>query len=85
MSNGRHRYKGIIIGAVLGMLPVALALIPFTITWWYAKGNLFEINAVQNLIWVVYFLVLLLYMGVMAGINILSGYIVNKLGADNNE
>lgn len=68
--------KARVIGTLFGVIPVVLTLIPYTLTWWYIKENLFELNPVQNLYWAVYFI--LLYIIIWRAINYLSLIYINK-------
>lgn len=69
--------KGAIIGGALGMLPALIALIPFTLAWWYVKGPVwFSTNYVDNLPWVVFFIAL--WMVAWKGLNLAAGYYLSR-------
>lgn len=55
----KPRRKAVLIGTVLGMLPAAIALVPFSLAWWYVHSSIgWNWNVIENLKWMPLYIVL---------------------------
>lgn len=72
----KDKTKVVLIGTAFGIVPVLIALIPFTILWWYFNvrtgGTWISFDYIQNLKWLPIWIVC--YMVTWKGLNLAAGY-----------
>lgn len=72
----RGELRVLLIGMGLGLVPVVLALIPFTILYITFEGTWYSLDPVGNLRWIVVFG--LLYISVVKALSLLATHIRSK-------
>lgn len=69
-------HKTFLIANAIALIPIAAALVPFTIAWYAVKGNVFEFDPVGNLPWIVLWIAL--WLASIKGLDLAAGWYLKR-------